>query len=48
MSETGTLTVHAIEPSSGAEVRFELQIGGMDAAAVQAARTDIARHEVQG
>lgn len=48
MSETGTLTVHAIEPSSGAEVRFELQIGGMDAAAIQAARTDIARHEVQG
>jgi molecular chaperone DnaK (HSP70) len=48
MSETGTLTVHAIEPSSGAEVRFDLQIGGMDAAAVRAARTDIARHEVRG
>jgi molecular chaperone DnaK (HSP70) len=48
MSETGTLTVHAVEPISGAEVRFDLQIGGMDAAAVQKARTDIARHEVQG
>lgn len=30
MSETGTLTVHAREPESGAEVRFDLQIGGMD------------------
>lgn len=48
MSATGTLSVHAVEPDSGAEVRFELQIGGMDEKAVDAARTRIARHEVSG
>ncbi|OXM47048.1 Hsp70 family protein [Amycolatopsis alba] len=47
MSETGKLTVHAEEPSSGAEVRFELQIGAMSQAAVAAARTGIARHVVR-
>jgi molecular chaperone DnaK len=46
MTETGLLTVHAMEPGSGREVRFELQIGGMDAAAVDKARTAVARHEV--
>ncbi|MGH3937861.1 MAG: Hsp70 family protein [Pseudonocardiaceae bacterium] len=48
MSETGTLTVHAIEPDSGVELTFDLQIGGMNQAAVDAARTSIARHEVSG
>ncbi|QUH03383.1 Hsp70 family protein [Saccharopolyspora erythraea] len=48
MSETGTLAVHAQEQESGQEVRFELSIGGMDHRAVDAARTDIARHEVSG
>lgn len=48
MSETGTLTVHANEPNSGAELTFDLQIGGMDRAAVDAARTNIAKHKVTG
>ena len=48
MSETGTLTVQASDPDSGAELKFDLQIGGMDQAAVEAARTSIARHEVAG
>jgi molecular chaperone DnaK (HSP70) len=48
MSETGTLTVHAIEPESGTELTFDLQIGGMDQVAVDAARNSIARHEVTG
>lgn len=53
MSETGTLTVHATtvpttEQESRAEVRFDLQIGGMGAADIAAARSDIARHEVSG
>lgn len=48
MSETGTLTVHANEPNSGAELTFDLQIGGMDRVAVDAARTNIAKHKVTG
>lgn len=48
MSETGKLTVHAEEPTSGAQVRFDLQIGGMDQAAVDKARAGIARHDVRG
>lgn len=48
LSETGTLTVHAIEPGSGAELRFELRIGGMSQADVASARSDIAKHEVSG
>jgi len=48
MSETGTLTVYASEPGSGAEMTFDLQIGGMDQAAVDAARTSVAKHEVTG
>jgi molecular chaperone DnaK (HSP70) len=48
LSETGTLTVHAIEPGSGAEVRFDLRIGGMSQADVAAARGDIAKLEVSG
>jgi molecular chaperone DnaK len=48
MSETGTLSVHAVEPDSRAEVRFELQIGGMTQQAVDTARSRIARHDVSG
>jgi molecular chaperone DnaK len=48
MSETGTLSVHAVEPDSRAEVRFDLQIGGMTQEAVDAARSRIARHDVSG
>jgi molecular chaperone DnaK (HSP70) len=48
MSETGTLTVQANEPDSGTELTFDLQIGGMDRVAVDAARTSIAKHKVTG
>lgn len=48
LSETGKLTVRAEEPSSGAQVEFTLQIGGMDQAAVDEARAGIARHAVKG
>lgn len=48
MSETGTLTVHAVEPSSGANVRFDLEIGTMTQADVDATRSGIARHDVRG
>lgn len=48
MSETGTLTVHAVEPESGVDLTFDLQIGGMDQTAVDVARASIARHEVTG
>jgi molecular chaperone DnaK len=48
MSETGKLTVHAEEPSSGAKVRFELQIGNMNQTELAAAHTGIARHHVSG
>jgi molecular chaperone DnaK (HSP70) len=44
MDETGALTVHAMEPQSGHEVRFDLQIGEMDQVAVDAARAAV--HEV--
>lgn len=47
MNETGLLTVQATEPRSGREVRFDLQIGGMDQAAVDEARAVVARHEVR-
>ena len=46
MTETGLLTVQATEPRSGREVRFDLQIGGMDQAAVDEARAAVARHEM--
>ncbi|MDN3353861.1 Hsp70 family protein [Actinomadura sp. DC4] len=46
VDETGRLTVHAEEPMSGNELDLELQIGGMDEAAVSAARTAVARHDV--
>lgn len=46
MSETGLLTVHAVEPESGREVRFDLRIGGMDQASVDKARSAVARHNV--
>ncbi|MFB9928081.1 Hsp70 family protein [Amycolatopsis halotolerans] len=48
MSETGKLTVHAEETSSGAEVRFDLQIGNMSRQELAAARTGISRHDVRG
>jgi molecular chaperone DnaK len=48
MSETGVLTVHAIEPESGKDVRFELQIGGLDKAGMDKARRSVANYQVSG
>ncbi|HEX5403905.1 MAG TPA: Hsp70 family protein [Pseudonocardiaceae bacterium] len=48
LSDTGTLTVHATEPNSGAELRFDLDIGGMAQVDVAAARRDMAAHKVSG
>ncbi|MBO3748985.1 Hsp70 family protein [Streptosporangiaceae bacterium NEAU-GS5] len=46
LSETGLLTVEAREPQSGQQVRFDLKIGGLDQAAVDLARTSVARHDI--
>jgi len=43
MTETGMLQVHGREASSGSEVRFEVQIGGLDATA-----TEQAKHQIEG
>jgi molecular chaperone DnaK len=48
MSETGQLTVHAIEPGSESEVRFELQIGDLNPAEMEKARQSVARYGVSG
>jgi molecular chaperone DnaK len=48
MSETGLLTVHAKEPRSGREVRFDLQIGGLDNAGFDQARRSVAGYQVRG
>ncbi|MEU8147477.1 Hsp70 family protein [Nonomuraea sp. NPDC048901] len=45
LSETGLLTVNAVEPASGRQVRFDLQVGGLDRSAVDQARTSVARHD---
>lgn len=48
MSETGLLTVHAREPRSGREVRFDLQIGGLDNAGFDEARRSVASYRLKG
>jgi molecular chaperone DnaK len=48
MSETGLLTVHAQEPRSGRDMRFDLQIGGLDGAAFDQARRSVAGYQVGG
>jgi|ERR1022692_758205 molecular chaperone DnaK (HSP70) len=48
MSETGVLSVHAVEPGSGRDVRFDLQIGGLDQAGMANARASVARYAVSG
>jgi molecular chaperone DnaK (HSP70) len=48
MSETGLLTVHAREPSSGKDVRFDLQIGDMGEADMDRARRSVASYRVSG
>lgn len=48
MTETGMLQVHAWEENSGQEVRFEIQIGGLDETEVKRATDAVARYEVNG
>jgi molecular chaperone DnaK (HSP70) len=48
MSETGLLAVHATEPVSGTELRFDLQIGDLDQAGMEKARQSVARYQVSG
>jgi molecular chaperone DnaK len=48
MTETGQLNVHGREADSGREVRFEIQIGGLDQAGVEQASQEVARLEVSG
>ena len=48
MSETGLLSVHATEPGSGSDVRFDLQIGDLDQAGMEKARETVARYHVSG
>jgi hypothetical protein len=48
MNETGLLKVHSWEADSGRDVRFEIQIGGMDEAEVRKATSAVARYQVSG
>ena len=48
MTEMGLLKVHGREADSGREVRFEIQIGGLDEADVRKAANAVARYEVSG
>jgi len=48
MTETGLLKVHGGEAESGSEVRFEIQIGGLDEAGTQEAATTVAGYDVSG
>ncbi len=48
MSETGLLTVRAVEQGSGTEVEFDLQIGDLNAAGMKQARQVVAQYEVTG
>ena len=48
MTETGLLKVHGWEAESGSEVRFEIQIGGLDEAGTQEAATKVAGYDVSG
>jgi molecular chaperone DnaK len=48
MSEVGVLSVHAAEPASGRDIRFELNIGGLNAADLESARASVRRYEVSG
>ena len=48
MTETGLLQVHGYEAGSGQEVRFEIQIGGLDETGMEQATTAVARYDVSG
>jgi molecular chaperone DnaK len=46
LDDVGSLRVHAIEPTSRREVRIQLEIAGMDAEQVRAARDLVAGYQV--
>jgi molecular chaperone DnaK (HSP70) len=48
MSETGRLTVRAVEPGSGMNLEFHLQIGDIDPAKMDQARRSVADYDVSG
>jgi molecular chaperone DnaK len=48
LTETGLLQVHGYEAGSGAEVRFDIQIGGLDEAGTREAATKVAGYDVTG
>ena len=48
MSETGLLTVRAVEPGSGKNLQFDLQIGDLDQAGMDKARQSVANYQVSG
>ncbi len=48
MTETGLLKVHGHDADSGREVRFEIQIGGLDETEMRRATSAVARYEVNG
>jgi molecular chaperone DnaK len=48
MTEMGLLKVHGREPSSSREVRFEIQIGGLDEARTRRATDIVGGYEVSG
>jgi molecular chaperone DnaK len=48
MTETGLLTVHGQEKGSGREVRFEIQIGGLNDEQVLQAQETVSRYAVSG
>jgi molecular chaperone DnaK len=48
MTDTGLLKVHGWEPSSGSEVRFEIQIGRMDEEQTRQAASTVTHYDVSG
>jgi molecular chaperone DnaK len=48
MSETGLLTVRAVEPGSGKNLQFDLQIGDLDQAGMDKARQSVSNYQVSG
>jgi molecular chaperone DnaK len=46
MSETGLLTVRAVEPGSGMDLQFDLQIGDLDQAGMDEARRSVASYTI--
>jgi molecular chaperone DnaK len=48
MTDTGLLTVHGWEPRSGSEVRFDIQIGGLDEERTEQATSKVTSYDVSG